>query len=74
MVHGTDRELIKLSQNNIYRKSYILMSLLSVQLTDGDGDAGDDVKYEVQFKLRVKSRPSQLFFNFFILKSRQLSD
>ena len=52
------------------------MSLLSVQLTDGDGDAGDagdDVKYEVQFKLRVKSRPSQLFFNFFILKSTQLS-
>ena len=43
-------------------------------MTDGGGCGGSDVKYEVQFKLRVKSRPSQLFFNFFILKSTQLSE
>ena len=36
-------------------------------------NGGGEVKYEIQFKLGVKSRPSQLFFNFFILKSTQLS-
>lgn len=37
-------------------------------------NGGGEVKYEIQFKLGVKSRPSQLFFNFLTFKSTQISE